>query len=285
MPELTIVRSYQDGEVLMEADVDNLSSTLAELNNTTKFDSDNLQSQSITEEHLIDDSVTAAVIADKAVTTDKFQDEAVTAVKVIDGEIDTVNIADSAITTAKVADTAIVSSKFSSSRLPLAKLSDKAYFTANGGTYTINENAGETTIASLVTSQSARNLFILLQPMAGTTSEFGIRQGLTSTDPFPGFPSFRTKHLATIRIKYNGVTQATRTFGFSNGLWSYVGGNVNSERFLYIPISTIALLGSSAASGVTISVTAELQTSLGTGDTNTPAQLFVTNCKLVCVEL
>lgn len=48
MPTLTITKTYADGEVLLEADLDAIRSSITTFFNTTKIDDDNIQAAGIT---------------------------------------------------------------------------------------------------------------------------------------------------------------------------------------------------------------------------------------------
>lgn len=82
MPTLTITKSYADGDILTEADLDNIRNDVITFLNTTKLDDDNIQDAGITgSSKLIDSSVTTAKINDAAITTAKIADLAVTSDK------------------------------------------------------------------------------------------------------------------------------------------------------------------------------------------------------------
>lgn len=98
MATLSITKSYDDGAVLTEADLDNIKNDVETFLNTTKINDDNIQNAGITaSSKLVDGSVSAAKIATSAVSTAKIADEAVTTNK----------LADESVTAAKLATTAI----------------------------------------------------------------------------------------------------------------------------------------------------------------------------------
>ena len=85
MPTITITKSYQDGDVLLEQDLDDIRDSIETFLNTTKIDSANIQDLSIPTIKLQDASVTAAKLDTDAVTTVKILDEAVTEDKLAAG--------------------------------------------------------------------------------------------------------------------------------------------------------------------------------------------------------
>lgn len=86
MPTITITKSYADGDVLTESDLDNIRTDVTTFLNTTKIDADNIQ----------DAAISAAKLANNAVTTDK----------ILDANVTTAKIADNAVTAAKIAEIA-----------------------------------------------------------------------------------------------------------------------------------------------------------------------------------
>jgi hypothetical protein len=72
MPLISITKSYQDGDILTEQDLDNIRNDVISFLNVTQLDASNIQSASIT----------TALIQDQAVTTAKIDDNAVTEAKI-----------------------------------------------------------------------------------------------------------------------------------------------------------------------------------------------------------
>lgn len=72
MPTLSITKTFSDGNILTEADLDNIKSSVETFLNTTKIDSNNIQAS----------GVATANIADLAVTTAKINGNAVTKAKI-----------------------------------------------------------------------------------------------------------------------------------------------------------------------------------------------------------
>lgn len=132
MANLSITRNYADGEVLLEADLDEVCDDLETFLNKTKINDDNIQPSGITgSTKLLDGSVSAAKLASDAVTTVKIADDAVTAAKVADGAIDdAAKLASSVVTTAKLATDAVTTVKITDANVTAAKLASDAVTTA-----------------------------------------------------------------------------------------------------------------------------------------------------------
>jgi len=85
MPTLSITKTYSDGTVLTEADLDNIKNDVETFMNTTKLDQDNIQTGGILEANLATDSVTTIKIKDLNVTTAKLANSSVTSEKLAPG--------------------------------------------------------------------------------------------------------------------------------------------------------------------------------------------------------
>ncbi|NIO44978.1 MAG: hypothetical protein GTN36_05505 [Candidatus Aenigmarchaeota archaeon] len=108
---LTITKSYTDGDVLLEADLDNIRNDVETFLNTTKLNDDNIKTGGIGTTSIADDAVTTVKILDANITTAKIADANVTTVKVLDSNITTAKIADANVTTAKIADNNVTRAK------------------------------------------------------------------------------------------------------------------------------------------------------------------------------
>lgn len=118
MATLTVTKSYADGEILFEADLDAVKESIETFVNTTKLNDDNIQDSGISSAKLADGAVTAAKLATDSVTTAKLANDAVTADKLKDSAstdadraVTTNHIRDSAVTTAKINDAAVTFAK------------------------------------------------------------------------------------------------------------------------------------------------------------------------------
>ncbi len=142
MSSLSVTRTYDDGEVLVRADLDAFLDDIETFINTTKVNDDNIQNSGITgSTKLLNASVNAAKLATNSVTTAKIEDSAVTTAKILDSNITIAKMADasvgtdelvaSAVTTAKIADGNVTTDKLANDAVTNAKLADDAVQTEN----------------------------------------------------------------------------------------------------------------------------------------------------------
>lgn len=123
MALLTVTKNYQDGDVLLEADLDAMKSSIETFINVTRLNDDNLQDDGITgSDKLVDASVSQAKLASNSVATAKIVDSAVTTAKILDSNVTTAKIADSNVTTAKIADSNITTAKIADANVTAVKL-------------------------------------------------------------------------------------------------------------------------------------------------------------------
>jgi len=85
MPTLTITKTYSDGTVLTEADLDNFKNDVETFLNTTKIDQDNIQTGGVNAASLATDSVETVKIKALNVTTAKLAAASVTSAKLASG--------------------------------------------------------------------------------------------------------------------------------------------------------------------------------------------------------
>jgi hypothetical protein len=123
-----MTKGWDDGAVLTEAMLDDIKSSTETFLNTTKLDSNNLQSGGIATANYAAGSVDAAALGTSAVTTAKINDGAVTTDK----------LGASAVTAAKVTDATLTPAKFDSSQYggKYAYLRNAPSSGTNGGTFT-----------------------------------------------------------------------------------------------------------------------------------------------------
>lgn len=127
MATLDTTRTYNDGEVLVESDLDAFLDDIETFLNVTKINDDNIQNNGITgSTKLLNQSVTEAKLASNAVTTLKISDGAVTAAKIATDAVTTAKILDENVTTAKLADSGVTTAKLADSNVTTAKLADDA---------------------------------------------------------------------------------------------------------------------------------------------------------------
>ena len=133
MSTIDIRREYNDGDILLESDLDAIVDDIETFLNTTKINDDNIQTSGITAStKLVDASISTAKLANSAVTTAKINDDAVTTAKILDSNVTTAKIADSNVTNAKVAADSIQSTKMDATNFFLGKFMKSQAFTADG---------------------------------------------------------------------------------------------------------------------------------------------------------
>jgi hypothetical protein len=124
---LSTTRNYNDGEVLVEADLDAFLDDIETFLNTTKINDDNIQASGITgSTKLLNQSVTAAKLATDSVETAKIAASAVTTAKIADLNVTTGKLAADAVTSAKIADDQIDSEHYVDGSIDTAHIADDA---------------------------------------------------------------------------------------------------------------------------------------------------------------
>lgn len=171
MAQLTIEKTYQDGETPTQLDIDNIIDSIETFLNVTQLASDNIQDASITASTVFSDgSITAGKIAASAVTTAKILDGAVTAGKFQESAITTAKITDANVTTAKIAASTITADNFGANSITPSKLYDDASI---GGTRATVSGSNSTTpsyTGSVTPSGLNRYLMVLLDADSIMTS-------------------------------------------------------------------------------------------------------------------
>lgn len=140
MATLSITKTYSDGVILTESDLDSIKSDIETFLNTTKLNDDNIQNAGITgSTKLIDASISTAKLATSAVTTAKINDDAVTNAKIATdavnadsiaaGAVDTAELATDAVTNAKIATDAVNADSIEAGAVDTAELATDAVTT------------------------------------------------------------------------------------------------------------------------------------------------------------
>jgi hypothetical protein len=105
MATLTITKSYADGSVLTQAQLDAFCDSVEVFFNTTKINDDNIQTDGITgSTKILSGSVTAGKIAANAVTAEKIEAGAVTASKIDALAATNAKFGTGSVTAAKITD-------------------------------------------------------------------------------------------------------------------------------------------------------------------------------------
>lgn len=111
MPQLSIAKTYANGTVLFEADLDEIKDAIELLINTTGVDEDNIQDGAVVTDLLAASAVTGAKIADEAITTSLLASDSATSTTIANDAVTSDKIAASAVTTAKILDGAVTYEK------------------------------------------------------------------------------------------------------------------------------------------------------------------------------
>lgn len=123
MALISVTKTYKDGDVLLEADLDGIKSSIENFVNVTRLNDDNLQNDGITgSDKLVDASVSQAKMATNSISTAKVVDGAITTAKLADTSVTTAKITDANVTTAKIADANITTAKIADSNVTAVKL-------------------------------------------------------------------------------------------------------------------------------------------------------------------
>jgi hypothetical protein len=127
MADLSTTRNYNDGEVLVRADLDAFLDDIETFINVTKINDDNIQNSGITgSTKLLNQSVTETKLATNAISNLKIQDAAVTTSKIADANVSTAKLADAAVTTIKITDQNVTTAKIADGGVTTAKLAVKS---------------------------------------------------------------------------------------------------------------------------------------------------------------
>ena len=122
MPTLSITKNYANTTVLTEGQLDDIKTSIETFVNTTKLDSQNIQTGGIATANFATGAVDSAAIASSAVTTVKIADSNVTTAKIADSNVTTAKIANSGVTTAKILDANVTTAKIADANVTAAKI-------------------------------------------------------------------------------------------------------------------------------------------------------------------
>jgi hypothetical protein len=272
MPNLSIDRTYGDGDTLFKADLDNITDAVEALNNTTKYDDDNLQSEAITRSKIVDGTVTTGILGAGCITTAKLATAAVSTAQLGTGAVTTSKIADGAVTNAKLAIPAVTTAKYdTSTRLSASKIVAKYYGADNaGGSTAVTYGTGATAfISHTTTSTIYRPCLIMLQSIAG---EYGYIQIFKCVD---STASTCRGVSAQVDIKVGATTVSSQQFGITTG-----DDLLGNEQTVRLPLSAFKHIYTSQINSGTV-ISAELSIVGGTtGDI-----VYAIKPKIVVLEL
>lgn len=253
MASIDITKSYLDGEILLEADLDNIINDVETFLNTTGINDDNIQNAGITaSSKLIDGTISTDKLATSAVTTEKIAADAIDGTLIADDSIDSEHYVDESIDTAHIADSAVTPAKRSSLGQQLSS--------SSGSFSTTSTSDTDVTNLSVSIPTTGRPVFVGLVSAnhASTDSILRLTEG-------SGSPS-------TARVTMRFVRDSTQISRSSFG-WS---GNNTGFSIPEIPPSAVWTIDTPSAGTYTYKFT------VASEDGETVA---VTQCKLIAYEL
>lgn len=283
MALIDINRSYDQGSVLVEADLDEIQSALTTFFNTTLVNDDVLLDNSIDgSTKLVDNTITTAKLADSsiggvkvntsAVTADKLATTAVTTAKLGDLAITTATINTSAVTTAKIADGSVTLAK---KKVPAVTLSSSC------GTYsqsTSSASGGPTSITNLsaaITTTQGR-VAIFLQP-DGDNQGY-IENSVTYNTSSPGSIN------APKDLQLKLYRDATLIYTWTHYLrYGYLDA---SQKFgIQLPLGYFSYIDTPSDGTYTYTLKADYAYNIAVSGNITESVIKVVNAKLAVVEL
>lgn len=241
MAQIDITRSYEDGEALLEADLDAIRQDTEDFVNVTKLNDDNFQPNGIHgDTKLVDASITAATIAAGAINSSKIQASAITTEKIQDSAITDDKLAASSVTAAKIASNIITEEKFADVSvtsikrvLPDEELSAEVNFTT---TSTSEVDVTDATVTITVTAGKSVMLYMQKQD---TDEDFGLQMVRETT----GNNEYLLYRDSTQIAKYKGIIdtdtatgdtgEAFRILQFSPATITHIDFNPGAGTYTY----------------------------------------------------
>jgi microcystin-dependent protein len=255
MAQISITKDWADGEVLTEADLDNIKDDVETFLNTTKINDDNIQTSGITAStKLVDASITAAKLDSSCVTTVKINDEAVTTAKLASDAVTTAKILDANVTAAKLATDSVTTAKVADSQITLAKLASalQAKLLPSGSIMAFPKATAPTSWLLCDGTAVSRATYADLFSAIGTT--FGIGDGSTTFN----VPNFRGRFLRMVDGATGIDPDAASRTAMVSGTFSVGSGET-----------------SSGSPTITVASTTELSIGMTVSGTNIPASSVV----------
>jgi hypothetical protein len=203
---INITKSYADGEVLLESDLDNVIEDVETFLNTTRINDDNIQTGGIDASlKVADGTVTGPKLAADAVTTTKILDESVTAVKLATDSVTTVKILASNVTTAKIADSNVTTAKIADSNVTTVKIADVNVTTAK----IADANVTTAKIADGAVTPAKRSSAVYATATGNANSAISGTGNMSSTITATGRPVLIT--LSRVNVGTQGTTTLTES--------------------------------------------------------------------------
>lgn len=280
MATLDISRNYDQGEILLEADLDAIQDGLETFFNTTKINDDNLQDNSIDgSTKFIADSVVTALFASGTIEAAKINDLAVTTAKIADSAVTTAKIAALNITTAKILDDNVTTAKIAANAVTAAKLTDGSEFSSASGTVSHDATAAvgsdiTITNASVSVTTTGRPVMLtLVSSSVDDTSPSSIKLASVYSSG-----SLYPDHQMTLKLYKDAVLTYTWTLNIA--LFTGLAAQIDAAS---LPPGAFTYIDSPAAGTYTYELKMNYAEAFSSGYSS--ATLVAKDVKLVAVEL
>jgi hypothetical protein len=258
MPNLTITKSYTDGDLLFEADLDNIRNDLLTFFNNTKIDAINIQDGSIGGVNL-DPGIVDDVGIEKATNTFRLKDLGVTS--------------------AKLADAIVTRDKYQSA---YAESSEINFTTSSTSAVDVTNSRVNCTASHNSTSPENRPTLIALVPSANASAGTPANIFFEKTSGPSASPSTDLRAGGTLELFEDVSTKLTSfvwNFRTPHIVTTGINPNfTNSQNFYSTPV-VVWLLPD------TKNRTFNLKLSNLSAGSFTSTTATITNCKLIAVEL
>lgn len=246
MPSIDITKTYADGAVLVESDLDNIIEDIETFLNVTQIDDTNIQDNGITaSSKLVDGSISTAKLASSAITSAKITDLNVTTAKIADDAVTTAKILDSNVTTAKIADSNVTTAKIADGAVTGPKRVTTVQISSSSGSYS-TASASPVDVTNLSVTITLTGRPVLVQLIAGSSAASSVSSATSAG-------TFIIKRDST--TVYTGALSTSRSY--PPGAFSIIESGLAAAAYTY----KVQVNGDSAST------------------------VSVTNCKLVAVEL
>lgn len=180
MPTVDIPKPYNDGDDLTEEQLDECFEYIETLLNTTKLDSDNVQSGGIEESNLAAGSVTESKIGAAAVTAAKIGTNAVTTEKISDANVTAAKLASDSVTTAKIVDANVTTAKMADASVTRAKMEAVGAQTSSSSSTYSTSSTSFTDVTNLSVTITTTGRPVQLMLISDATGTFGASVGATT---------------------------------------------------------------------------------------------------------
>lgn len=173
-----MTKTYEDGTILFQSDLDNIVDDITSFLNTTKIDNSNIQdggidgslkltTASVVESKLASAAVTTSKIADLNVTTAKIADNAITDAKIQSGGLLAASIASNAVTTAKILDANVTTAKLADGAITNAKRAAPNVFISSPCIFLETASSTDVAVTNLSTTFATTGKPLVIQLISG----------------------------------------------------------------------------------------------------------------------